>query len=175
MFCKNSSTQYKQCIPDQPSDQGIHCLSMSLLLDARQKWVKNRAGPRRSEDGGALPKACIERRKPREGESMRGGFPSYKGIRASPGKFLKLDCLRVHFHAIFKSFSLTLQADFIFFFLSISGGRGSKTAGTTFFCGIILSFPLIQEEQLSVSGKRICTVLVNHLCISLPRKCGYVN
>ena len=25
MFCKNSCIQYKQCIPDQPSDQGIHC------------------------------------------------------------------------------------------------------------------------------------------------------
>ena len=135
MFCKNSSTQHKQCIPDQPSDQGIHCLSMSLLLDARQKWVKNRAGPRRSEDGGALPKACIERRKPREGESMRGGFPSYKGIRASPGKFLKLDCLRVHFHAIFKSFSLTLQADFIFFFCQFQEVGVRKLLGQHSFVG----------------------------------------
>ena len=34
-------------------------------------------------------KACIERRKPREGESIRGGFPYYKGgSGASPGKFL---------------------------------------------------------------------------------------
>ena len=32
----------------------------------------------------------------------------------------------MHFHAIFKSFSLILQADFffLFFFISISGGRG---------------------------------------------------
>ena len=28
---------------------------------------------------------------------------------------------------------------------------------------VILSLPLIQEGQLSVSGKRMCTILVNHL------------
>ena len=28
---------------------------------------------------------------------------------------------------------------------------------------VILSFPLIQEGQLSVSGERMCTILVNHL------------
>ena len=28
---------------------------------------------------------------------------------------------------------------------------------------VILSLPLIQEGQLSVSGERICTILVNHL------------
>ena len=31
------------------------------------------------------------------------------------------------------------------------------------FSTVILSLPLIQEGQLSVSGKRICTILVNHL------------
>ena len=31
------------------------------------------------------------------------------------------------------------------------------------FSMVILSLPLIQEGQLSVSGKRMCTVLVNHL------------
>ena len=31
------------------------------------------------------------------------------------------------------------------------------------FSSVILSLPLIQEGQLSVSGKRICTILVNHL------------
>ena len=31
------------------------------------------------------------------------------------------------------------------------------------FSTVILSLPLIQEEQLSVSGKRICTILVNCL------------
>ena len=36
---------------------------------------------------------------------MRGVSPLIRGS-------LKLDCLRVHFHAIFKSFSLILQADF---------------------------------------------------------------
>ena len=31
------------------------------------------------------------------------------------------------------------------------------------FSKVILSLPLIQEGQLSVSGKRMCTVLVNRL------------
>ena len=31
------------------------------------------------------------------------------------------------------------------------------------FSMVILSLPLIQEGQLSVSGERMCTVLVNHL------------
>ena len=31
------------------------------------------------------------------------------------------------------------------------------------FCMVIFSLPMIQEGQLSVSGKRICTILVNHL------------
>ena len=31
------------------------------------------------------------------------------------------------------------------------------------FSTVILSLPLIQEGQLSVSGKRMCTVLINHL------------
>ena len=30
------------------------------------------------------------------------------------------------------------------------------------FSTVILSLPLIQEEQLSVSGERMCTILVNH-------------
>ena len=31
------------------------------------------------------------------------------------------------------------------------------------FSMVIFSLPLIQEGQLSVSGKRICAILVNHL------------
>ena len=31
------------------------------------------------------------------------------------------------------------------------------------FSTVILSLPLIQEGQLSVSGERICTILVNRL------------
>ena len=31
------------------------------------------------------------------------------------------------------------------------------------FSVVILSLPLIQEGQLSVSGERKCTILVNHL------------
>ena len=32
-----------------------------------------------------------------------------------------------------------------------------------FFSTVILSLPLIQEGQLSVSGERMCTILVNRL------------
>ena len=38
------------------------------------------------------------------------------------------------------------------------------------FSTVILSLPLIQEGQLSVSGERMCTVLVNRLEESLPSK-----
>ena len=31
------------------------------------------------------------------------------------------------------------------------------------FSTVILSFPLIQEGQLLVSGERMCTILINHL------------
>ena len=31
------------------------------------------------------------------------------------------------------------------------------------FSTVILSLPLIQEGQLSVSGEKMCTILVNHL------------
>ena len=35
--------------------------------------------------------------------------------------------------------------------------------GHEIFSTVILSFPLIQEGQLSVSGERMCTILVNRL------------
>ena len=35
--------------------------------------------------------------------------------------------------------------------------------GREIFSTVILSLPLIQEGQLSVSGKRMCTILVNRL------------
>ena len=40
------------------------------------------------------------------------------------------------------------------------------------FSTVILSLQLIQEGQLSVSGERMCTILVNHLeeGLSLPSK-----
>ena len=46
-----------------------------------------------------------------------------------------------------------------------------KVAGSTtaveidheIFSAVSLSLPLIQEGQLSVSGERMCTILVNHL------------
>ena len=45
------------------------------------------------------------------------------------------------------------------------------TESAMFFCGDLIlkylqrsfSLPLIQEGQLSVSGERMCTLLVNHL------------
>ena len=44
------------------------------------------------------------------------------------------------------------------------------------FSTVILSLLLIQEGQLSVSGKRMCAILVNRLRgLSLPSKSGYVN
>ena len=38
------------------------------------------------------------------------------------------------------------------------------------FSMVILSLPLIKEGHLSVSGERMCTILVNHLEDSLPSK-----
>ena len=35
--------------------------------------------------------------------------------------------------------------------------------GHEIFSTVILSLPLIQDGQLSISGKRMCTILVNHL------------
>ena len=53
------------------------------------------------------------------------------------------------------------------------GGRGFNTRrgrqhslveiDREIFSTVILSLPLIQEGQLSVSGERMCTILVNHL------------
>ena len=53
------------------------------------------------------------------------------------------------------------------------GGRGFNprrgpqhsfvTVDQEIFSTVILSLPLIQEGQLSVSGERMCTILVNHL------------
>ena len=49
------------------------------------------------------------------------------------------------------------------------GGRGSSPAISfveidhEIFSTVILSLPLIQEGQLSVSGERMCTILVKHL------------
>ena len=40
---------------------------------------------------------------------------------------------------------------------------GSATIFHEIFSMVILSFPLIQEGQLSVSGDRMCTILVNRL------------
>ena len=105
---------------------------------------------------------------------MRGVSPLIKGSGGLPGKILKLDSLRVHFHAIFKSFSLILQAEF-FFPDNFRKSRVRKLLGQHSLVGSCSASHLIQEGQLSVSGKRMCTVLVNYLCISLPRKCGYVN
>ena len=46
MFYRNFSINATSVDPDQTSrfaasDQGLHCLPMSLLWDAKHKWVKN--------------------------------------------------------------------------------------------------------------------------------------
>ena len=50
---------------------------------------------------------------------------------------------------------------------SVSQLDARPTCGWRFdheiFSTVILSFPLIQEGQLSVSGERMCTILVNRL------------
>ena len=68
------------------------------------------------------------------------------------------------FKAIFKPISVILQANFIFFFCHFQEVEGSIPAawGSNILSWVILSLPLIQEGQLSVSGKRMCTVLVNY-------------
>ena len=44
------------------------------------------------------------------------------------------------------------------------------------FSAVILSLPLIQEGRLSVSGKRMCTILVNSLeDQAYPVNVGFVN
>ena len=51
--------------------------------------------------------------------------------------------------------------------LGVMPTRSSKHScmeiGLEVFYTVILSLPLIQEEQISVSGKRMCSVLVYHL------------
>ena len=42
-------------------------------------------------------------------------------------------------------------------------GRQHSFVEKEIFSTVILSLPLIQEGQLSVSGERMCTILVNHL------------
>ena len=77
--------------------------------------------PEGLKTGGALTaKGMYRAEKALRGGEHKRGVPLIRGVRgASSGKFFKLDCLRVHFHAIFKSFSLILRADFFFSFLAI--------------------------------------------------------
>ena len=117
----------------------------------------------------------IERRKPREGESMREVSTLIRGSGGLPREILKIRLPQSAFPCYFQVIFINLAGRLYFFFCQFQEVAGSKTAGAIFFCGIILSLLLIQEGQLSVSDKRMYTVLVNHLCISLPRKCDYVN
>ena len=116
-----------------------------VLLHIKSKVMKSRirAGPRRSEDGGGggghwLPNACIERRKPREGEK---GFSSYKGVRGPPREIFKTGLPESAFPCYFQVIFINL-AGWFFFFWQFQEVAGSKTAGATFFCGIMLSLPL---------------------------------
>ena len=76
----------------------------------------------------------------------------------------------MHFHAIFKSLK-PCRLILSFFFCQFQEVAGSKTAGATFFCGVILSLSLIQEGQLSVSGESMCTVLVMYKSVQEVRLC----
>ena len=137
-------------------------------------WSVSGLDPEGLKTGGHwLPKACIKRRKPREGKSIRGGSPHKGGFRGgSPGKFLKLDCLRVHFHAIFKSFSLILQADFFSTFLAIL----RKLLGQHTFVGSFSPSHWFKRGLCRFLAKE-CALswLITYVYISLPRKCGNVN
>ena len=50
-----------------------------------------------------------------------------------------------------------------YFLLSLSPQHSFVEIDHEIFSSVILSFPLIQEGQLSVSGERMCTILVNRL------------
>ena len=41
MFCRNFWSYANSVGPDQTSGLGLHCLPVSLLWDARLKWVKH--------------------------------------------------------------------------------------------------------------------------------------
>ena len=53
----------------------------------------------------------------------------------------------------------------VFLFQTVTGGRQHSFVEIDheIFSTAILSLPLIQEGQLSVSGGRMCTILVNRL------------
>ena len=58
------------------------------------------------------------------------------------------------------------HSDNVQFDLYLSGHTGLKPfveIDHEIFSTVILSLPLIQEGQLSVSGERMCTILVNRL------------
>ena len=59
----------------------------------------------------------------------------------------------MHFHAFFEPFSVILQDDF--FSIIFRRSRVRKLLGQHSFFGVILSRPLIQEGQLSVSDERM--------------------
>ena len=45
----------------------------------------------------------------------------------------------------------------------LTGNQGVVEIDHEIFSTVILSIPLIQEGQLSVSGERMCTILVKYL------------
>ena len=47
--------------------------------------------------------------------------------------------------------------------LEVAGFNPAEVGNILLWKLIILSLPLIQEGQLSVSGERMCTILVNRL------------
>ena len=147
----------------------------TVNIDTLTTYIYLRAGPRRSEDGGGggghwLPKAWIERLKPRGVEGVWEGItPLIRGGKgASPGKCFKIGLPESAFPCYFQAIFINFAGWFyLFFFFSVNFRRSQvRNCWATFFCGVILFLPLlIQEGQLSVSGEKMSTVLVNLICI----------
>ena len=97
-------------------------------------------------------------------------------------KYLMLHCDMLHYYCYFRQkgqnnyfleYYLTHREPFKTVADILSGGRGFDPCrgrqhsfveiDHEIFSTVILSLPLIQEGQLSVSGKRMCTILVNRL------------
>ena len=111
------------------------------------------------------------------GRVWEGVPPLIRGSGCLPREIFKTRLPESAFPCYFQV-SLILQADFISFSVNFRRSRVQKLLGQHSFVGslMILSLPPTDSRRAFVSfWQKNCTVLVNHLCISFPRKCGYVN
>ena len=139
------------------SDQGLHCLLYSVCANIRDKYGKMSAF---SPD------------------------ETNKTVVQYLSKIFEISCPIIHVEpgqlALKKQFNLGLQCSSPASVAQldapsdwIQGGRGFNPRrgrqhsfveiDHEIFSTVILSLPLIQEGQLSVSGERMCTILVNRL------------